>query len=68
MGEVIQLAAYRNQSEPWLSKRQIAANLGVSTRLVEMRAADSGLPYIRVGGINRYRASEVDRWATRTSA
>jgi hypothetical protein len=33
-----------------------------------MRAADAGLPFVRLGGINRYRASEVDRWAARTSA
>jgi excisionase family DNA binding protein len=51
--------------EPWLSKAQAAQYLGTSTRWVEMRSADSGLPFIRLGGVNRYRASELDEWAAR---
>jgi excisionase family DNA binding protein len=55
-------------SEPWLNKRQVAAHLGVSTRWVEMRAADSGLPFHRVGGLNLYRTADVDGWLDRFQA
>jgi hypothetical protein len=43
-------------SEPWLTKRELAANLKVSTRTVERL----DLPYRRVGGQNRYLFSEVE--------
>jgi excisionase family DNA binding protein len=44
-------------TEPWLTKREVARKLQVSTRTVERLR----LPAIRVGGQNRYRMSEVDR-------
>lgn len=44
-------------SEPWLTKRELARKLRVSTRTVERLH----LPAIRVGGQNRYRMSEIDR-------
>jgi excisionase family DNA binding protein len=42
--------------EPWLTKRELAAELKVSTRTVERLR----LPAWRVGGQNRYRLSEVE--------
>jgi Helix-turn-helix domain len=42
--------------EPWLTKRELAAHLKVSTRTVERLR----LPFLRVGGQNRYRLSEVE--------
>ncbi len=47
--------------ERWLSKKMIAEYLGVTVRTVE-RWQHAGLPHRRVGGVNRYRASEVDSW------
>ncbi len=44
-------------SEPWLTKRDLARELGVSIRTVERMA----LPFMRVGGQNRYHMSEVER-------
>jgi excisionase family DNA binding protein len=44
-------------TEPWLTKREVARKLRVSTRTIERLR----LPAIRVGGQNRYRMSEVDR-------
>jgi excisionase family DNA binding protein len=44
-------------TEPWLTKREVARKLQVSTRTIERLR----LPAIRVGGQNRYRMSEVDR-------
>jgi excisionase family DNA binding protein len=44
-------------TEPWLTKREVARKLRISTRTVERLH----LPAIRVGGQNRYRMSEVDR-------
>jgi hypothetical protein len=43
-------------SEPWLTKREIAAELKVSTRTVERQR----LPFMRVGGQNRYRLTESE--------
>ena len=42
--------------EPWLTKRELAAQLRCSTRTVERLR----LPAMRVGGQNRYRLSEVE--------
>jgi hypothetical protein len=43
-------------TEPWLTKREVARKLRVSTRTVERLR----LPCTRVGGQNRYRMSEVE--------
>jgi hypothetical protein len=47
--------------EPWLSKKQLAAHLGYSTRWVELRVKD-GMPCERWGGRLRFRVSEVEPW------
>ena len=44
-------------SEPWLTKRELAAELKVSVRTIERLH----LPAMRVGGQNRYLRSEVER-------
>ena len=49
--------------EPWLSKAQVAAHLGASMRTVN-RWQHEGLPFRRIGGVNRYRVSEVEAWVT----
>ena len=43
-------------SEPWLSKREIAREFGVSTRTVERQ----GWPCLPVGGVNRYLRTQVE--------
>jgi hypothetical protein len=47
--------------EPWLTKQQLADHLAVSDRWIEMQQ-HVGLPYLRMGGLNRYRASGVEAW------
>lgn len=49
--------------EPWLTKREVAAELRCSTRTVERLH----LPAMRVGGQNRYRLSEVEAYLSRRS-
>ena len=44
-------------SEPWLTKRELAAELKVSVRTIERLH----LPAMRVGGQNRYLRSDVER-------
>lgn len=51
------------QREPWLSKRELARVLKVSTRTIERL----GLPAMRVGGQNRYLLSEVERFLSGAS-
>jgi hypothetical protein len=43
-------------SEPWMTKREIAAHFRVSVSTIERVRP----PFIRVGGQNRYRPSEVE--------
>lgn len=43
--------------EPWLTKRELAAHLKISTRTIERLR----LPALRVGGQNRYKLSQVYR-------
>ena len=44
--------------EPWLTKAEVARRLGVSTRtVVRLR-----LPHMQVGGQNRYKMSECERF------
>ncbi len=47
--------------EPWLTKPQLAEHLVVSDRWIELQQ-HVGLPYLRMGGLNRYRISEVEAW------
>jgi hypothetical protein len=47
--------------EPWLTKRQLAGHLAVSGRWIELQQR-RGLPYLCMGGINRYRISHVEAW------
>lgn len=64
MSTVVALPVRRgNRPEPWLSKRQIAAHYGRSTRWIELRVRE-GLPSLMLGGKRAFRLSEVDRWMT----
>lgn len=51
----------RAGSEPWLSKRQIAAHFGFSIRWVELRVHE-GMPSQMIGGRRRFRVSECETW------
>ncbi len=48
-------------NEPWVTKQQLADHLLVTRRWVELQQ-HAGLPYLRMGGLNRYRVSEVEAW------
>lgn len=45
----------------WVTKRQLADRLQVSRRWIELQQR-LGLPYLRMGGMNRYIVSEVEAW------
>jgi hypothetical protein len=47
--------------EKWVTKRQVAAHLGVSIRFIEAQH-ELGMPVLRMSTINRYRVSEVEAW------
>jgi excisionase family DNA binding protein len=57
------ISAIAREGEPWLTKRELAAQLHCSTRTIERLR----LPSMRVGGQNRYRLSEVEAYLTRKS-
>ena len=48
-------------NEPWVTKQQLADHLLVTRRWIELQQ-HHGLPYLRAGGGNRYRVSEVESW------
>lgn len=47
--------------EPLLTKRQVAAHYGFTTRWVELRMAD-GMPSELISSRRRFRLSEVEAW------
>ncbi|WP_294181156.1 AlpA family transcriptional regulator [uncultured Schumannella sp.] len=48
---------------PLMHSREVAAYLKVSeSTLSRWRSAGSGPPFLRLGGIARYRLDAVDRW------
>ena len=47
--------------EPWLTKTQLAAYLGVSVRWIEYQIR-AGMPTLRFGNRAHFKASEVDAW------
>lgn len=47
--------------EQWVTKQQLADHLQVTRRWIEYQQ-HLGLPYLRLGAINRYRLSEVEAW------
>lgn len=58
---VVVLPTARRDREPWLSKRQVAAHFGRTTRWIELRMRE-GLPSRMIGGRRGYRLSEVEAW------
>jgi phage terminase Nu1 subunit (DNA packaging protein) len=57
----------RDDTEPWVTKAQIAAHVGYSTRWVELRVRE-GLPCRRWGGRLRFRKSAVEQWLEQREA
>ncbi len=49
------------RKEQWVTKRQLARHLQVTSRWIELQHSH-GLPHLRRGGIVRYRISEVESW------
>lgn len=47
--------------EPWLTKTQLAAYLGVSVRWIEYQIR-AGMPTLRFGNRAHFKASAVDAW------
>jgi hypothetical protein len=68
MGGLVKL---RTRGEHWLTKEQLASEIGYSTRWIEMQMC-KGLPYLKPGegrGARvRFRLSEVEAWMMRQSA
>ena len=49
--------------ERFLSKKDIAAHLGVSTTTVDTWCREKGMPYVTLHGTRRrFKVSEVERW------
>jgi hypothetical protein len=57
---VLVMAAVEGR-EKWVTKQQLAVHLSVTPRWIVAQQA-LGLPHMHMGGINRYRVSEVEEW------
>jgi excisionase family DNA binding protein len=51
--------------QPWISKREAAAYLGVSVRCLTNWQRDRGLPFTKVRSMNHYRRDELNAWMAR---
>lgn len=52
-----------SEASPLMDSREVAAYLKVSeSTLSRWRSARTGPPFLRLGGIARYRLDDVDRW------
>lgn len=49
------------QPERWVTKQLLAERLLVTTRWIESQQ-QVGLPYLRLGSINRYSITDVEAW------
>jgi excisionase family DNA binding protein len=54
-------AYMHGESEPLITKDELAHHLRFSPRWIEMQIHE-GLPHLRVGSRLRFRASEVEAW------
>ena len=50
-----------SENERWITKQQLAEHLLVTPRWIELQQ-HAGLPHLRMGGVVRYRISEVEAW------
>ena len=62
MGDVIRIG-FGFEREPWMSKRELAAHLGLSTRTIT-RMMRQGMPHLKPyeHGSVRFRRTECERW------
>lgn len=52
------------QLEPWLTKRQLADHLAVSTRWLDARVAE-GMPHRPIAGANKFQLTAAESWLIR---
>jgi predicted DNA-binding transcriptional regulator AlpA len=48
--------------ESLLNKKQAAKKATISVRTLDSRMASGDVPYIKLGGVVRFRASDIDDW------
>lgn len=51
-----------------MTKAQVAEHFAVDLRTIERWQSKRELPFVRVGGVNRYLLSELRSWAARQTA
>lgn len=61
MSAKVHLLPLRPGAEPWVTKRQVAAHFGYSTRWIEQQVK-AGMPCQRWGGRLRFQISAVETW------
>jgi excisionase family DNA binding protein len=49
-------------SSPWMTRRQVAEYLGVTTQTIDDWRRDEGFPYVRVGRTVRFDRETLDIW------
>lgn len=62
-----QLIQFRPRIEPYLSRAQLAAALGMSERWIDYRRHE-GMPSYQFGNRRKFKLSEVEAWMARQAA
>ena len=57
--EVLEL---NNINEPWISTKEIAQHLGVTTTTIHKWIKAGNIPCSKVGKLWKFKKSEVDEW------
>jgi excisionase family DNA binding protein len=52
--------ATANQKEAWLTRKEVIAILGISMPTLSAWSKDGTIPGYRIGGLVRYKRSEID--------
>lgn len=53
--------------ERLITKREAANILGVSTRTIENYVYERKIPFLRIGGLTKFRESDLERWLNHKS-
>jgi excisionase family DNA binding protein len=61
VGDVVHIGAY-------LTKAQLAQELQMSERWIELQVRDHGLPSIQFGRSRRFKLADVEAWAMRRAS
>lgn len=55
-------------AEPLKTQQEVAERLAVTTQTLARWRKAEGMPYIKIGGVIRYRLNDVEQWIERRAS